>query len=147
MGKAGGIIATILFSIAAVPAQTRVKAVRADPRRGREVERGAPKRHEDVRPDDLRVLRLGPSTTYLKNGLSTDEVVRCLGRPDLLNELGVSFVIRTKSNYKVLVAGHWRRLDSLRSSVVRQSKAAGVWQGVVHGDRSAPRLPCAIARS
>jgi hypothetical protein len=30
---------------------------------------------------DGRVLRLGPSTTYIKNGLSTDEVLRLLGKP------------------------------------------------------------------
>jgi hypothetical protein len=32
---------------------------------------------------------------------------------DLLDELGVSFVIRTKSNYKARVGDAWRRLDSL----------------------------------
>jgi hypothetical protein len=32
---------------------------------------------------------------------------------DLLNELGVSYVIRTKANYHVRVEGRWRRLDSL----------------------------------
>lgn len=32
---------------------------------------------------------------------------------DLLNELGISYVIRTKSNYKVLIDGCWRRLDTL----------------------------------
>ncbi|MCA1557030.1 MAG: hypothetical protein LC731_00650, partial [Acidobacteria bacterium] len=30
---------------------------------------------------DGRVLRLGPTTTYLKNGLRTDEVLRLLGKP------------------------------------------------------------------
>lgn len=33
---------------------------------------------------------------------------------DLLDESGVSYVIRTKSNYKVRVDTQWRRLDSLR---------------------------------
>jgi hypothetical protein len=32
---------------------------------------------------------------------------------DVLEEMGVSYVIRTKSNYKVRVDHHWRRLDSL----------------------------------
>ena len=32
---------------------------------------------------------------------------------DLLSELGVSYVIRTKANYHVRVEGRWRRLDSL----------------------------------
>jgi hypothetical protein len=35
---------------------------------------------------DGRVLRLGPTTTYLKNGLSTDEVVRLLGKPAVISE-------------------------------------------------------------
>ena len=30
---------------------------------------------------DGRVLQLGPSTTYLKNGLTIEEVVRLLGKP------------------------------------------------------------------
>jgi hypothetical protein len=33
---------------------------------------------------------------------------------DLLDELGVAYVIRTKSSYKVRVGGQWRKLDSLR---------------------------------
>jgi hypothetical protein len=32
---------------------------------------------------------------------------------DVLNELGISYVIRTKANYQVRVEGRWRRLDSL----------------------------------
>lgn len=36
---------------------------------------------KQVRLVDGRVLRLGPTTTYLKNGLSTEEVVRLLGKP------------------------------------------------------------------
>lgn len=35
---------------------------------------------------DGRVLRVGPSTTYLKNGLRTDEVLRLLGRPVSVEE-------------------------------------------------------------
>jgi Transposase DDE domain len=32
---------------------------------------------------------------------------------DLLNELGISYIIRTKSSYKVLIAGQWRKLSTL----------------------------------
>lgn len=35
---------------------------------------------------DGRVLRLGPSTTYLKNGLRTVEVIRLLGNPSSVSE-------------------------------------------------------------
>jgi Transposase DDE domain len=47
---------------------------------------------------------------------------------DLLNELGVSHVIRTKASYHVRVAGHWRRLDSLRWRKNQRRRAWGrVW--------------------
>lgn len=47
---------------------------------------------------------------------------------DLLNELGVSFVIRTKSSYKVLVNEDWRRLDSLKWRGNQRRRAWGkVW--------------------
>lgn len=47
---------------------------------------------------------------------------------DLLNELGVSYVIRTKANYHVRVEGRWRRLDSLRWMKNQRRRAWGrVW--------------------
>ena len=47
---------------------------------------------------------------------------------DLLSELGVSYVIRTKANYKVRVEGRWRRLDSLRWIKNQRRRAWGrVW--------------------
>jgi hypothetical protein len=47
---------------------------------------------------------------------------------DLLNELGVSYVIRTKSNYKVRVDGRWRRLDALPWMKNQRRRAWGrVW--------------------
>lgn len=44
------------------------------------------KRRQTERVVDGRVLRVGPTTTYLKSGLSTDEVVRLLGRPASISE-------------------------------------------------------------
>jgi hypothetical protein len=44
---------------------------------------------------------------------------------DLLNELGVSYVIRTKSNYHVRVEGRWRRLDSLKWRTNQRRRAWG----------------------
>lgn len=47
---------------------------------------------------------------------------------DLLDELGVSYVVRTKSSYKVRVEGRWRRLDSLRRRGNQRRRAWGrVW--------------------
>lgn len=41
---------------------------------------------KQVRIVDGRVLRVGPTTTYLKNGLSTEEVVQLLGKPASVSE-------------------------------------------------------------
>lgn len=47
---------------------------------------------------------------------------------DLLNELGISYVIRTKASYKVLIAGKWRKLSSLHWSGNQRRRAWGrVW--------------------
>ncbi|MDQ3254872.1 MAG: transposase [Acidobacteriota bacterium] len=49
---------------------------------------------------------------------------------DVLNELGVSYVIRTKSNYKVRIEGRWRRLDALKWTTNQRRRAWGrVWYG------------------
>lgn len=44
------------------------------------------KRRQTERVVDGRVIRVGPTTTYLKNGLNTDEVIRLLGRPHSISE-------------------------------------------------------------
>ncbi|MCA1626924.1 MAG: transposase [Acidobacteria bacterium] len=47
---------------------------------------------------------------------------------DLLNGMGVSYVIRTKSNYKVLLDGRWRKLNSVRWRGNQRRRAWGrVW--------------------
>jgi len=52
---------------------------------------------------------------------------------DLLSELGISYVIRTKSNYKVRVEGGWHRLDALKWRTNQRRRAWGrVWY--VEGD-------------
>lgn len=52
---------------------------------------------------------------------------------DLLGELGISYVIRTKSNYKVRVEGRWQRLDALKWRTNQRRRAWGrVWY--VEGD-------------
>lgn len=52
---------------------------------------------------------------------------------DLLNELGVSYVIRTKANYQVRIEGRWRRLDSLPWRNNQRRRAWGrIWY--THGD-------------
>lgn len=47
---------------------------------------------------------------------------------DLLNDLGVSYIIRTKASYHVRIEGCWRRLDSLRWMRNQRRRAWGrVW--------------------
>ncbi|HEX8772487.1 MAG TPA: hypothetical protein VF735_02710 [Pyrinomonadaceae bacterium] len=83
MKKFFGAIALVALSLAA--AQAMVREGLNEPGRS-EVEKVAAKRGKDTGRRNARVLRLGPSATYLKNGLSIDEVVRLLGRPTSISE-------------------------------------------------------------
>lgn len=93
MQKVLAIVAFILLSSLTVAAQTADEQVKLSD--GQRVEFA--KRVETERtinaPASLtaevvdgRVLRIGPTTTYLKNGLSKDEVVRILGKPSFVLE-------------------------------------------------------------
>jgi len=77
------LIATILISAAAVSAQTNRKA---DGRRSAEREGSVTSINRQERSRASLVLKLGPSTTYIKNGLSYTEVVRLLGQPASVSE-------------------------------------------------------------
>jgi hypothetical protein len=63
---------------------------------------------------------------------------------DLLDEMGVSFVIRTKSNYKVRVGDAWRRLDSLRW---RGNQRRRAWGRVWYSETDPRRVFLAQARA
>ena len=64
---------------------------------------------------------------------------------DLLNELGISYIIRTKSSYKVRVEDSWRRLDALKWMKNRRRRAWGrIWY--VQGDPRQVYLVQARAR-
>jgi hypothetical protein len=76
------IIAIILLSATAVTAQTGA-AQESRPRTGL---RKISHRGGKTLAADRRVVRLGPSTTYLKNGLSTSEVLRLMGEPAMVSE-------------------------------------------------------------
>lgn len=78
MKKLVSLSALIIFSAVAVCAQ-EAHIKRADTR-------GKEKSSEKASPRAARVLQLGPSTTYLKDGLSIDEVIRFLGRPTSVSE-------------------------------------------------------------
>jgi hypothetical protein len=87
MKKFFSLIAIVLFSVVAVSAQTRAKGSTSDLQRSHRA--GAEKRvanHNAAKFQDARAFRLRPSTIYLKNGLSTDEVLRLLGTPTSISE-------------------------------------------------------------
>jgi hypothetical protein len=65
--------------------------------------------------------------------LTADRWFADVDRLDVLNALGVSYVIRTKANYHVRIEGRWRRLDSLRWTKNQRRRAWGrSWY--CHGD-------------
>jgi hypothetical protein len=49
---------------------------------------------QPTRVVDGRVVRVGPTTTYLKKGFSKDEVVRLLGKPTTINERQDGSILR-----------------------------------------------------
>jgi Transposase DDE domain len=63
---------------------------------------------------------------------------------DLLEEMGVSYVIRTKSSYKVRIEGAWRRLDSLSW---RGNQRRRTWGRVWYSQTDPRRLFLAQARA
>lgn len=89
------VIAFILFSSLSVMAQKtdepKATAAGQDARFAKRSEpertiNGPAKRQQTTRVVDGRVLRVGPTTTYLKNGLSAEEVLKLLGKPALITE-------------------------------------------------------------
>ena len=65
---------------------------------------------------------------------------------DLLDELGVSYVVRTKSSYKVRVEGRWRQLGSLGWRGNQRRRAWGRF-GYCEGDPRRVFLVQARARA
>jgi Transposase DDE domain len=63
---------------------------------------------------------------------------------DLLDEMGISFVIRTKSNYKVRIGDAWRRLDSLPW---RGNQRRRAWGRVWYSETDPHRLFLAQSRA
>jgi hypothetical protein len=80
------IISVLLVSAAAASAQTAAQGERSTSGGSAGVEKKAPAAGRKTAARGPGVVRLGPSTTYLKNGLKADEVVRFLGRPDSVVE-------------------------------------------------------------
>lgn len=65
--------------------------------------------------------------------LSADRRFADVNLLDVLDEMGVTYVIRTKASYKVRIAGRWQRLDALAWKTDRRRRAWGrVWY--IQGD-------------
>jgi hypothetical protein len=77
--------ALILFSVSAASAQNGSGA-KHHPKDKRDRSKAETFRVETAGASKGRVLRVGPSTLYLKNGLSTEEVEAFLGQPASISE-------------------------------------------------------------
>jgi hypothetical protein len=109
MKKASIISSLILASAMAVSAQAGSKGELARVRRSSEKDKKAsvPGRKNITRAPG--VLRVGPSSTYLKKGLNPNEVVRFLGRPAAVSErhegeLRLATYIFNRGEGRVLIA-------------------------------------------
>ena len=86
MKRVFSLLAIILFSVVAASAQNGLREVHAGLSRSREGERKVLSRQQIIKSPNSRVLRLGPRSTYLKEGLSTEEVITLLGQPVSVSE-------------------------------------------------------------
>ena len=110
MKKGFSIISMILVSSMAASAQAGAKGELARLRQSASGDKKASViTFKKVRARAPGIVRVGPSTTYLKNGLSLDEVVRVLGHPVSVSErqdgnLRYATYTFTRSVGRVLVA-------------------------------------------
>ena len=87
MKRITSLIAIILFSVGAVAAQPKSKEGQAaNSDRGRQVVKKASSRSQSAKSRGPLVLQVGPRTTYLKEGLSIEDVVSFLGQPIVVSE-------------------------------------------------------------
>ena len=106
MQKILGILILIIAAMACVSAQTRQDRIQFSEDKGAILKLDAPATEtaafsphtsysypvEDFKPG---VVQVGPRTTYLKEGLRTDEVVRLLGKPASISERSENDIIIT----------------------------------------------------
>ena len=82
--KSFSVKAMFCIGVAVRRRQRRKGRSRSSARAGGVEKRAA--NHKAARFQDARAFRLRPSTIYLKNGLSIDEVLRLLGTPTSVSE-------------------------------------------------------------
>lgn len=90
-------------------------------------------RSQTTRTVDGRVLRVGPTSTYLKDGLSLEEVIQLLGKPESISERNeggsrLATYIFPRSGGRVLVARFENglltgsRLEAAEATVTKRSE-------------------------
>ena len=111
MQKVLGIVIVVMAAMICVSAQTRQDGVRYTEHNGTILKLNAPATEtdafyphtsysypvEDFKPG---VVQVGPRTTYLKEGLRTDEVVRLLGKPARISERSQNDVVITTYEFQ-----------------------------------------------
>jgi hypothetical protein len=127
MKKGFSFIAVLLLAAAAVSARP-VAGEGANVK-----EKSASRRSEDESQRAARVLRVGPSTTYLKNGLSLNEVVMLLGKPAsrserLAGDVRLTTCVFPRSEGRVLVAEFENGLLVASRTEIQEAQAAVVNQ-------------------
>lgn len=104
------VIISILFASAlCASAQTTAGVSLSSSRQTAKVEKKASAASRQKETRGPAVIRVGPSTTYLKNGLRPNDVVRFLGRPATVSErrdgeLSFATYIFARSGGRILVA-------------------------------------------
>ena len=106
MQKVLGVVIVIMAAMFCVSAQTRQDRIRFSDHKGTILKLNAPATDidafyphtsysypvEDFKPG---VVQVGPRTTYLKEGLRTEEVVRLLGKPASISERSENDIVIT----------------------------------------------------
>ena len=111
MQKVLGIVIVVMAAMVCVSAQAKQDGVRYTGHNGTILKLNAPATEtdafyphtsysypvEDFKPG---VVQVGPRTTYLKEGLRTDEVVRLLGRPASISERSENNIVTTTYEFQ-----------------------------------------------
>ena len=128
MLKVLGIVTIGLAAMISVSAQTTQDSTKYAEDKGATSRLGIPAAAEAFLPgtsynysvDDFRpgVVKVGPRTTYLKEGLRTDEVVRLLGKPTATSERTERDLVITTFEFK-RAEGHFLMADFVSGVLVR----------------------------
>jgi hypothetical protein len=128
MQKVLGVVIISLAAMVCVSAQTTQERTKYAEEKGAISRLGIPATTETFFPgtsynysaDDFKpgVVKVGPRTIYLKEGLRTDEVVRLLGKPTSTSERTESELVITTYEFK-RADGHFLMAEFVSGVLVR----------------------------